>query len=54
MTLAGVYTAPHRHESDRGCSYGWIGDATTAIGGAQGIFTDNHYVGVGVKVGWSF
>lgn len=54
VTLAGVYTAPSGMKVTVGASYGWIGDATTAIGGAQGIFTDNHYVGVGMKVGWKF
>lgn len=54
VTLAGVYTAPTGVKVTVGASYGWIGDATTRIGAAQGIFTDNTYVGVGMKVGWKF
>ncbi len=52
LTLAGVYTAPTGIKVTVGASYGWIGDATTSSIGGQ--FTDNNYVGVGVRVGYSF
>lgn len=54
VTLAGVYTDPSGFKVTVGASYGWVGDATTAIGGAQGRFSDNNYVAVGMKVGWKF
>lgn len=51
VTLAGIYTAPTGMKVTVGASYGWIGDATTSTIAAQ--FTDNTYVGVGVKVGYN-
>lgn len=52
LTLAGIYTAPSGMKVTVGASYGMIGDATTS--GIGATFTDNSYVGVGVKVGYSF
>ena len=52
LTLAGIYTAPSGMKVTVGASYGWIGDATTS--GIGGQFTDNNFVGVGVRVGYSF
>ncbi len=52
LTLAGIYTAPTGVKVTVGASYGQIGDATTS--GIGGRFTDNDFIGVGVKVGYSF
>lgn len=52
LTLAGIYTAPTGIKVTVGASYGEIGDATTS--GINGRFTDNSFVGVGVKVGYNF
>ncbi len=52
LTLAGIYTAPTGMKVTVGASYGWLGDATTS--GIGGRFTDNNFVGVGVRVGYSF
>lgn len=52
LTLAGIYTAPTGMKVTVGASYGWVGDATTSTIG--GRFTDNNFVGVGVRVGYSF
>ena len=52
LTLAGIYTAPTGMKVTVGASYGWVGDATTS--GIAGQFTDNNFVGVGVRVGYSF
>jgi len=52
LTLAGIYTAPTGMKVTVGASYGWVGDATTS--GIGGQFTDNNFVGIGVKVGYSF
>lgn len=52
LTLAGIYTAPTGMKVTVGASYGWLGDATTS--GIAGQFTDNNFIGVGVRVGYSF
>ena len=52
LTLAGIYTAPTGMKVTVGASYGWVGDATTSSIGSR--FTDNTFVGVGVKVGYAF
>ena len=52
LTVAGIYTAPSGVKVTVGASYGMIGDATTS--GISGSFTDSSYIGVGVKVGYSF
>ncbi len=52
LTLAGIYTAPTGMKVTVGASYGWVGDATTSTIG--GRFTDNNFVGIGVRVGYSF
>lgn len=52
VTLAGIYTAPAGMKVTVGASYGWVGDATTS--GIGGRFTDNNFIGVGVKVGYAF
>lgn len=52
VTLAGVYTGETGIKVTVGASYGWVGDATTS--GIGGVFADNSYTGVGVKVGYSF
>lgn len=52
LTLAGIYTAPTGMKVTVGASYGWLGDATTS--GINGRFTDNNFVGVGVKIGYAF
>jgi len=52
VTVAGIYTAPTGMKVTVGASYGMIGDATTS--GIAGSFTDSSFIGVGVKVGYSF
>lgn len=54
VTLAAIYTMPAGAKITVGATYGQIGDAYTNIGPARSSFTDNHYAGVGVKVGWNF
>lgn len=55
VSLAAIYTMPAGAKVTVGATYGQIGDAYTNIGpGFQSSFTDNHYAGVGVKVGWNF
>lgn len=52
LTLAGIYKAASGAKITLGATYGMLGDATTSSIG--GNFTDNHFAGIGVKVGWSF
>ncbi len=55
--LGGTYTKDNIKISG-GVSYAWIGDARTAAPNTTstpfGEFKNNHLVGVGVKVGFSF
>jgi long-chain fatty acid transport protein len=49
--VGGTYTKDNMKIS-AGATYAWIGDATTTSIGSS--FKDNHLIGVGVKVGFSF
>lgn len=54
LTLAAIYTMPAGPKITVGATYGQIGDSFTRVGPATSSFTDNHYAGIGVKVGWNF
>lgn len=54
LTAGVKYQVNEQTAISGGISYAWLGDATTDISGVSAEFTDNHAVGVGLKISHNF